>query len=98
MLQTIEESTRKENTLYMMFTNVINLITMIEVNNSNHQDHSKVEVSTNYTTTEHERNNVKNEENNIFKTLNFHAKSINWNNIIRSIEDTNGEQNLKLKI
>ena len=60
MLQTIEEPTRIENTLDLMFTNEISLITMIEVNNSNHSDHNKVEVSTNYTATEHERNNVKN--------------------------------------
>ena len=46
MLQTIEEPTRIENTLDLMFTNEISLITMIEVNNSNHSDHNKVEVST----------------------------------------------------
>ena len=58
MLQIIEEPTRKENMLDLMFTNKCNLITMIEVNNSNHLDHNKVEVNTNYTTTEHERYNV----------------------------------------
>ena len=57
MLQTIEEPTRIENTLDLMFTNEISLIKMIEVNNSNHFSHNKVEVITNYKTTEHERNN-----------------------------------------
>ena len=75
-----------------MFTNEISLITMIEVNNSNHSDHNKVEISTNYTTTEHERNNVKNEEINIFKTLNFHTKSVNWNNIIRNMKENAPEK------
>merc|ERR1712240_112386 len=97
MLQTIEESTRIENTLDLMFTNKISLITMVEVNNSNHSDHNKIDISTNYTTTEHERNNERNEETNIFKTLNFQAKSVNWNNIIRCIEDTNWEQKFETK-
>ena len=69
----------------------------MEVNNSNHSDHDKIEISTNYTTTEHERNNERNEETNVFKTLNFHAKSVNWNNIIRCIEDTNWEQKFETK-
>merc|ERR1712240_502927 len=70
---------------------------MVEVNNSNHSDHNKIEISTNYTTTEHERNNERNEETNVFKTLNFHTKSVNWNNIIRCIEDTNWEQKCETK-
>merc|ERR1711977_182784 len=86
--------TRIENTLDLVFTNEISLITSVEVNNSNHSDHDKIEISTNYTTTEHERNN---EETNVFKTLNFHAKSVNWNNIIRCIEDTNWEQKFETK-
>merc|ERR1712055_981626 len=59
-LQLIEESTRKNNTLDLMFTNETNLVTMIEVNNFNHSDHNKVEITTNYSTTEYNRNNVKN--------------------------------------
>ena len=97
MLQIIEEPTRIENTLDLVFTNEISLITSVEVNNSNHSDHDKIEISTNYTTTEHERNNERNEETNVFKTLNFHAKSVNWNNIIRCIEDTNWEQKFETK-
>merc|ERR1711962_116342 len=88
---------RIENTLDLVFTNEISLITSVEVNNSNHSDHNKVEISTNYITTEHERNNERNEETNVFKTLNFHAKSVNWNNIIRCIEDTNWEQKFETK-
>merc|ERR1712240_530563 len=97
MLQTIEESTRIENTLDLMFTNEISLITMVEVNNSNHSDHNKIEISTNYTTTKLERNNERNEETNVFKTLNFYAKSVNWNNIIRCIEDTNWDKKFETK-
>merc|ERR1711889_14802 len=97
MLQIVEEPTRIENTLDLVFTNEISLITSVEVNNSNHSDHNKIEISTNYTTTEHERNNERNEETNVFKTLNFHTKSVNWNNIIRCIEDTNWEQKFETK-
>ena len=54
---------------------------MIEVNNSNHPGQNRVEVSTNYITTEHERNNGKNEEINSFKTLNHSgttSKTLFW--------------------
>merc|ERR1711929_67198 len=96
-LQIIEEPSRIENTLDLVFTNEISLITSVEVNNSNHSDHDKIEISTNYTTTEHERNNERNEETNVFKTLKFYAKSVNWNNIIRCIEYTNWEQKFETK-
>ena len=74
MLQIIDEITRKVNTLDRMFTNEISIITGIEINNSNHSDNNKVEGSTNYTKTEFENSTL-------FKTLNFCAKSVNWNNI-----------------
>merc|ERR1711874_660330 len=97
MLQFIEEQTRKENTLDLVFTNETNLVTMMEVNNSNHSDHNKVEITTNYTTTEYDRNNVKNEEYNIFKSLNFRAKSVYWNNIKEIMKTLTGNKNLKKK-
>merc|ERR1711874_169426 len=97
MLQLIEEPTRKENTLDLVFTNETNLVSTIEVNNSNHSDRNKVEITTNYTTTEYDRNKVKNEEDNIFKSLNFGAKSVNWNNIKEIMEDTNWEQKFENK-
>ena len=48
MLQIIEEPTREENTLDLIFTNEISLATMIEVNKTKLFDHINIEVSTNY--------------------------------------------------
>ena len=48
MLQIIEEPTREENTLDLMFTNETGMVTMIEVNKSKNSDHDIVEISTNY--------------------------------------------------
>ena len=51
MLQMIEESTREQNTLDLMFTNEVVLVTMIEVTKSNYSDHDMIELSTNYSIT-----------------------------------------------
>ena len=54
MLQMIEESTREQNTLDLMFSNEVDLVTMIEVTKSNYSDHDMIELSTNYSITERE--------------------------------------------
>ena len=48
ILQMIEELTREENMLDLMFTNEVNLVTMIEVTKSSYSDHDIIEMSTNY--------------------------------------------------
>ena len=97
MLQIIEEPTRLENTLDLIFTNEVNLVTMIEVNKSRLSDHNIIEISTNYTTTDKQEINQMREESNILKTLNFHTKSVKWKDINRIIEETNWEQNFETK-
>ena len=98
MLQIIEEPTRLENTLDLIFTNEIKLVTMIEVNKSKLSDHNLIEISTNYTTKEQsEINQMTEDPNHILRALNFHTKSVKWENINRIIEDTNWEQNFENK-
>ena len=48
LVQIIEEPTRGENTLDLIFTNEVSLINDIEVNKSNKSDHCRVEISTNF--------------------------------------------------
>ena len=48
LVQIIEEPTRGENTLDLIFTNEVSLIKDIEVNKSNKSDHGRVEISTNF--------------------------------------------------
>ena len=98
MLQIIEEPTRSENTLDLIFTNETNLVTMIEVSKSKLSDHNVIEISTNYTTTEQkERNQMIEDPNHILRALNFHTKTVKWKNINEIIEDTNWEQNFEAK-
>ena len=98
MLQIIEEPTRLENTLDLIFTNEINLVTMIEVSKSKLSDHNLIEISTNYTTmNKYELNPLREESKHMLKALNIHTKSVNRKNIIRIIEETNWEQNFETK-
>merc|ERR1711984_37012 len=46
LVQIIEEPTRGENTLDLIFTNEVSLIKDIEVNKSNKSDHIRVEITT----------------------------------------------------
>merc|ERR1712105_412908 len=58
----IEEPTRKENTLDLMFTNEVSLVTMVEVTKSSYSDHGIIEMSTNYSLTEKEKYNTEQSE------------------------------------
>ena len=98
MLQMIEEPTREGNTLDLVFTNEINMVTMIEVNKSNYSDHNIIEVSTNFSTTENDSTmETENTNDNILRSLNFRAKTVKWENIIGMMEDTDWDQEFESK-
>ena len=48
MIQIIEETTRKENTIDLVYTNDIGIVTNIDVNTSAISDHNKIEITTTY--------------------------------------------------
>merc|ERR1711874_829257 len=48
MVQIIEEPTGERNTLDLMYTNEIKIVTNIDVNKSAISDHNRVEISTTY--------------------------------------------------
>ena len=96
-LQIIEEPTRLENTLDLIFTNETNLVTMIEVNKSKLSDHNLIEISTNYTTMNKYEVNPREDSKHMLKTLNFHTKTVNWRNINKIIEETKWEHNFETK-
>merc|ERR1711984_63313 len=48
MLQVVEEETRARNTLDLIYTNEVSLVTDIDVNESDISDHHRIEISTNY--------------------------------------------------
>ena len=89
MIQVIEEPTRGENTLDLMFTNEPNMVTAVDVNKTGTSDHSRVEVSTNYIINEQLKSNREMEDpNSELRKLNFRAEEkIDWENIKESIKN-----------
>ena len=83
----VEEPTRKENTLDLMFTNEANLVTAVEVNKSSYSDHNIIEMSTNYSLTEKKKSNIEQSEDTGFRSLNMRAKTVKWKNITELIEN-----------
>ena len=70
MLQIIEEETRGKNTLDLIYTNEISLVSDIDVNESAISDHHRIEISTNYKIKEekvHQKANEKKLYNDIFE-------------------------------
>ena len=75
MLQVIEEPTRGENTLDLMFTNETNIVTAVDVNKTWISDHSRIEISTNYIINEKLKNDKEMEDpNSALRKLNFRAE------------------------
>ena len=80
LVQIIEEPTRGENTLDLIFTNEVSLIKDIEVNKSNKSDHSRVEISTNFIIKEENMQKPHNKITEI-KDVNFLEPNIDWNKV-----------------
>merc|ERR1712002_154537 len=89
MLQVVEEETRGVNTLDLIYTNEVSLVTDIDVNESDISDHHRIEISTNYKIKEEKIQQNKREKKDTMTSLNFHAKEnkINWDMIKKGIKD-----------
>merc|ERR1712140_165509 len=74
MLQVVEEETRGVNTLDLLYTNEVSLVTDIDVNESDISDHHRIEISTNYNIKEEKIQQNKSEKKDTMTSLNFHAK------------------------
>ena len=87
MIQIIEENTRGENTLDLIFTNEPNVISAIDVNKTWMSDHRQIEVSTNYILNEQLNHGKEMEDPNTdLRSLNFRAKEkIDWKGINENI-------------
>ena len=88
LVQTIQEPTRKENTLDLVFTNNTSLFKQIEVTKTNLSDHDIVEIATDITDSKNLVNNsdkMQIDENDL-RTLNFHYENVNWERIKEIIE------------
>ena len=88
MLQMIEEPTREENTLDLIFTNEISIATEIEVNKTKLSDHNCIEISTSYIVNEQLESNKTKDINCKLKSLNFRTELLKWEEINNSIRAT----------
>ena len=98
MLQMIEEPTRENNTLDLLFTNETTIATTIEVNKTKISDHNCIELSTNYVIDEQPKENEEiGDPNCILRSLNFHSILINWKFIKETIKSTPWRNNFEIK-
>ncbi|CAL4061309.1 unnamed protein product, partial [Meganyctiphanes norvegica] len=89
LIQIIEEPTREKNTLDLIYTNEVSMITQVEVMKSNMSDHDRIELTTNIksgnrqTRLKESRNK---EKENCLRKLNFNVESIEWEKIKKELE------------
>merc|ERR1712030_35150 len=85
----VEEETRGRNTLDLIYTNEVSLVTDIDVNESDISDHHRIEISTNYKIKQKKIQQNKSEKKDTMTSLNFHAKEnkINWDRIKKGVKD-----------
>ena len=88
MIQIIEETTLKENTLDLVYKNDIGIVANIDVNTSAISDHNKIEITTTYRIKEEKINKKNQVADNTLRSLNFHAeRKIDWKQIIKLIKE-----------
>ena len=88
LIQIIEEATRKENTLDLVYTNDIGIVSHIDVNTSDISDHNKIEITTTYRIKEEKINKKKQDVDNTLRSLNFHdERKFDWKQIIKLIKE-----------
>ena len=87
LTQIIEESTRDKNTLDLIYTNEVSMITQVETMKTNMSDHDRIELTTNIKTgnnlTESSESTIK--EENCLRGLNFNTENIEWEEIKKEL-------------
>ena len=90
LVQIVEEPTRKENTLDLVFTNNVNMFTNIDVTGSSMSDHKLVELTTNIVNSVAQSKKIEKKEygkDMNFWHLNFHHEDVNWINVNKEISN-----------
>ena len=90
IVQTIQEPTRKKNTLDLVFVNDISIFTQIEVTKTIMSDHDLIEITTNIEEKEKHLTSKENTdamEENDLRQLNFHSEKVPWSLIKQIIKE-----------
>lgn len=87
LIQLIEEPTRKKNTLDLIYTNEVSMITDVDVIKSNMSDHNRIELTMNIRNMKDikKSNKGRNNENDLRK-LNFNKDNIEWEKINKELK------------
>ena len=91
LVQIIEEPTREKNTLDLVYTNEVSMITQVEISKSEMSDHDLIELTTNIKNGKNQTRKMEKKENMSvpnFWQLNFHDENVNWeiiNELVRRI-------------
>ena len=88
LVQMIQEPTRKENTLNLVFTNNPSLFSQVKVTGTHLSEHDIIEITTGITYNNNLINNSGEAQanENYLRTLNFHHENISWERIKEIIE------------
>jgi len=80
LVQTVEEKTRKNNTLDLVFTNNMGIFTQIDVTGTIMSDHDIIEITTNIGDNDRKIENNENKEQTEtdLRQLNFHHEKVDW--------------------
>ena len=90
LVQTIQEPTRKKNTLDLVFINDISIFSQIEVTRTIMSDHDLIEISTNIEEKEKHQTSMENTEEmteNDLRQLNFYSEKVPWSLIKHIIKE-----------
>merc|ERR1712240_174513 len=89
LVQTVEEKTRKDNTLDLVFTNNLDLITQIDITGTIMSDHDIIEIETNIVTNSIKTTKNENETDDQvdLRQLNFHHEKIDWEGINKILKE-----------
>ena len=95
LVQSIEEPTRKENTLDLIFTNGIEIFKQVEVNRTILSDHDLIEITTDIEWNEKVRDEgdgrIDMEEGDL-RRLNFHSEKVPWPMIEKRLSEINWDK------
>ena len=90
LVQIVDEATRGNNTLDLIFTNDVSRFANIEVTSSSMSDHNQIELTTNLTTRNDEATRISKKEYGDeinFWHLNFHHEDVRWTQINEEISE-----------
>ena len=88
MVQVIDKPTRENNTLELLYTNEIEIISEVETHKTKLSDHNKVIIQTEYEIKEKKSEERKREEEGL-RALNLWSKNVNWKDLLQELKNTN---------